>query len=420
MRGVIERAGLLAIIALPTVYLFDSAYPLARVLWVLLEVYTVILVTNHSSKYQLPRAVLVCYLSAIVLILYMLVVDVLINRYMQGVNDFINRLITISMLPVLTIMSSTIVDKYKTVFIYSLIPVMFGIVQVFNPNFTIQSIWPPNPIIEPYRMQSITAAEYIAKHSRVVGTENLAIGFSLLLGIVMCIVLARMKGFFRIILLLILAYVMYNTQTRSAVYGMVIVIAYYALVQLKKHKISKLITLVLFVLTGYYLFGVLENNPTNIRLSDPLDNNTYGKIVSAYIGVQATLRTNPIFGISRDQLERQIMEEYATLNYSFIDKNLSMEAMITNHNQFVWYLRYYGIIGALGIIVLHINIWKLINRNREEVKILQRIIFIYIVLFSLMHNTNIVILPLFWYILSDQDRIRKDGLLLKDRQSIVR
>ena len=411
MRGILERASIFSIIVLPTVYLVSSAYPIARVLVLLLEIYTIMLYGCNKPTLTFLKLPLLTYLVAVLLIMHMLLVDLVINDYSQGVGDFIVRLITISILPTLALFGGTFKNTYRTIMLFGLIPLAFGIVQTINPYFTIQSIWPNNPVIFPYVMQNITAAEYIAKSSRVVGTENIAIGFAFLLGTLICISLVMFKGFFRVVFSLILAYVMYNTQTRSAAYGIIVVVLYFVYDQVKGRKFGSAVFVLLIALSGYFIMNSFTPNTEEQRLVNPLDNNTYGKIISAYIGVTSTLKTSPIFGIPREQLQQQIMDAYATIDYSFLDQNLSVDAMITNHNQFVWYLRYYGMIGAVGIIALHVCIWKLIGLKRGKENILLRMVFINTVLFSLMHNTNIVTLPILWFMISGRDAFQKPNII---------
>ena len=410
MRRKLELATLFSIIVLPTVYLISSAFPIYRVLLLLLEIYTILLLGVSGKTFAHLKLPLLTYFVAVFLILYMLFVDLVINYYTQGVNDFINRLIVISIFPTLALSGDTSKNTFRSIMLFSLIPLTFGFVQTINPNFTIQSIWPNIPFITPYAIQTRTAAEYIASSSRVVGTDNLAIGLSYLLGTSMCISLVMLKGLLRIIFILILAYVLYNTQTRSAVYAIAIVAFYFAYSIVKGHQFGRVFYVLIIILSGHFIMSsFVANEPTNEvnRLVNPFDNNTYGKIISAYIGVTSTLKTSPIFGISRDQLQQQIMDSYATMNYLFLDQNLSVDAMITNHNQFVWYLRYYGIIGAVGILALHVCIWKLIGLKSGRENLLLRMIFIFTVLFSLMHNTNIIALPLLWFTISGSNAFQK-------------
>ncbi len=249
------------------------------------------------------------------------------------------------------------------------------------------------------------AGELLERGDRIIGTDTLSIGFSLLLGylfILSCVqYLNNKKNIWHPIFMTFLFFLILETQTRSAIYGILpsIFLSYAIIAKINIKNILIYGTIILCVI---FSFQAIQN--MIVKHSDrskvEMDVNTYAKITANIYGVYGALSRNPIIGVSKSEQAKVIIEGKKELG-TVIKKEGKEDAYITHHNLFGRYLRYYGLIGFSIFFVLVIKIFrKALNKDDLQDKLKLTAIFIYFFQFAQLHNNELLLSPIVWILLA--------------------
>ncbi|MEW8308759.1 MAG: hypothetical protein AB2652_06050 [Candidatus Thiodiazotropha endolucinida] len=410
-------------IALAAVYLYSYVVTPERILAVATVISLILFVNKVRPISRQTKKVLIVGFS---LILFKYLVDSTIH--IQNIFDPIKiALIEIFALVYLPIVEwNKISNKvvYNTILISAIPGIIFGVIQALGANITIKSIVPNNPIVifEKERF------DYFEHTGRIVGTFTTGVLFSLLLGTLFIILMARLwegpnylrnyikKILFTTILLLLFFLILY-TQTRSAIYGLPasVILGYYLS---SRHFVKKTFIVLLAGAIGVFSFGTFQMLVTGVsqRSTLGIDANTYYKLTSNIYGVYAALARDPLFGVPVNRrLDRgegsdddmKLVEEGRRKLGKIITTGESYQLTATNHNQIAYYIKYYGLIGfSLFILLLYVVFKKIKQKEDSATRFILMCVFVYHIQFSLLHNNQLLETLLFWILLGLGDEYK--------------
>ncbi len=328
--------------------------------------------------------------SWILLITYVFIIDLIHNNPIQGINDF---LINASfLLMFVTFLSLKLKEEFhskkfiKIISILSAVIILIGAIQILFPRFTYEYLFSLNPIVH----QNIDSlfSNYIAREGRITGPFNISIGYSILLGyiIIFSLIHYEEKKENKYLLLLFTASIIsFFTFTRSLIYGILpsIFIGKYILNRNRKILIRGLV----FVLISSIVFFLIITQVIkheNERVKSLVDPGTGAKLIANYYGALGALEQNPFFGIPFEKNIDVIFSGLESRNPEFTN---NVRIADTNHNQFVWFLKYYGIAGLVMFIVFNIYLLKVLFSIKDDrYKKISIIFYIFFLQFSLLHN----------------------------------
>ena len=197
-----------------------------------------------------------------------------------------------------------------------------------------------------------------------------------------------------LLFLIITLLFMFLAQSRAAI-GILfpcIFLSYLLFVKFRIKYIFYFIFLFSFLWVSYInLIPLFENYlpylTKTITISD-----THRTLTNYYISI-GIIKESPLIGIN--PLEAwSIFEKYSETNYANIFSR--REDVPTHHNQFFFFLRYYGLIGLFLFVFLIFKIFLLIKKNNiVEYKYLIGLILMLDIAYSLTHN-NKLISPWIW------------------------
>ena len=128
------------------------------------------------------------------------------------------------------------------------------------------------------------------------------------------------------------------------------------------------------------------------------DNNTLVKLTSNLYGVEFALRASPVWGIPKLQLLEAVTSMYREGD---LPTGVSIDSLLTNHNQFGYVLRFYGAVGLALLLWLCVTFFRLIAGMRDEwSRALLYGTLIFLIQFSLLHNTFLIGVPVFWLLIA--------------------
>jgi hypothetical protein len=408
-----EYALLISLLWLPLIYFVNTALPLTRLTAVLFLFMGLQQLAVRRRRIQLDPLTVKVIAVALIFSSYMLLVDAYQNDLIQGVKDLLNRLAVFLVLPASEIMGFTDKRRLRRILLLSLVPMLFGTLQIFDSSLNVPALWPDLPLFHASGLDTSTStgaegvANYIEYTGRVVGTGNIAIGLGLLLGIVFVLAALHTSGGRRVFLLAWTLCVLYFTFTRSAVWGITIPILVmmfwnYRLPQRRGRLIGILAGLALIaggVVGVVWLSASMSVHAS--RLLVALDANTLVKLASAYGGIVDTLHVSPLVGIPQSDAYMSFVRAFASLPESLFPAQLTLNSTVTNHNQFIYYLRYYGLIGLALVTYLHWLVWKKINAKADpRMRLTLAAIFLYFVQYSLLHNVFLTSYTMIWLLLA--------------------
>ena len=410
------QLAIFANIALASVYLYSYVVTLERILAVTTVLFLLLFVKKVRPISHSTRVVLVVGFS---LIVFKFLVDSTIH-YQDIFDPLKIALIEIFVfiyLPIVEWNRITSRSIYNTMLISAMPGMLLGITQALGANVTVKSLVPTNPILI-FEQQRF---DYLDHTGRIVGTYTTGVQFSLLLGTLSIILLVsvfsgenqlrnQLKKIIIITILLILLFLILYTQTRSAIYGLPasIVLGYYLS---SKKFLKKTIIVIIVGSLGALSFGAFQALVTGVseRSTFGVDANTYYKITSNIYGVYAALTRDPLFGVPVNRrLDRgegsdsdmELVEEGRRKLGTIIDTDESYQLVATNHNQFAYYVKYYGILGfSLFILLLYVVFKKIQQKEDNAIRFILMCSFVYHIQFSLLHNNQLLQSLLIWILL---------------------
>ena len=325
-----------------------------------------------------------------VMITYIFLIDFVRNKPVQAINDFlINLSFFLMFLAFIAIELNEDFHSRKFAMLVrrlSVLIIFMGLLQVFFPRFTYENLFSHNPLINQNTNDLTT--DYIFKEGRITGPFNISIGYSILLGYIIIFSLVNYEQEKKnkyLFLLISASFISVFTFTRSLIYGILpsIFIGKYLLNNHKRKLIKNLGyvaigTIVLFIL----MTRVIEHKSE--RIKSFVDPGTVAKLIANYYGTIGALKQNPLLGIP---FEQNIDVIFAGIEISDMETKESKLITDTNHNQFIWFLKYYGIAGLIIFILFNYFLLKLIlSIKKFKFKTISLLFYIYFLQFSLLHN----------------------------------
>jgi hypothetical protein len=401
MAQFLETVLLVTVIWLPDISFISTKFPLYRIVAVLLLTLALSAIAQHSSK-PLPlgpqtRKII---LAAGMMLGYMLLIDLLRNAPTQGILDALKGMLVVLLLPTLEILRVTGQNKFDKVLVLSILPMAFGAAQIFDPNFTIVSLWPANNLI--LLGAPSEAGVYVERTGRVMGlavsTAGLFMGMACVIAFIKWIEDRRLYAF----LILITGNVfLFFTATRSALFGTIpsIVLAYLIVKRKQLRSVVMPFLIALTFLAALYLTVSLFELGHS-RLSHVDDVNTRGKLLANYYAGRYALQENPLAGIPKEDIYLAISTMYYT-EPAYWGYRLPLASVTTSHNQFVWMFKFYGLVGLALLLYFHVLVFqKIMIKQSQTHKLVLLGLLIYITQYSFLHNVFLWLYPLFWILLA--------------------
>lgn len=278
-----------------------------------------------------------------------------------------------------------------------LVHLVFIFLQIFGYEINISNLIPKNSIITTWS----TDIEINYDLKRLSGAVSSPIFLSYQLLFIFAYNLVNYsyhKKKKNLLFSILTIFILFLAQSRAAV-AILLPSAFLSYMIFVKFRLKNLgyFLFFIFIFISIYIFIVplLETNlPYLTKSITPSD--THRTYTNYYISI-GVLKESPLIGINPNEAWN-LFDKYSDPNYANIYSRI--EETPTHHNQFFFYLRYYGLIGLILFIFLIFKIFKSIkNSNNFEYRFLVGMILILDVAYSLTHN-NKLISPLIWMFLS--------------------
>ena len=296
-------------------------------------------------------------------------------------------------------------DFLKYLYFFLLAHFIFVILQINNVSIVLSDLIPSNFLIS-----SNINIDNFSNYKRVSGTifSEIILAKQCMFFLVVFIAYSlkdpnlsfNIKNLFFI---MITIFILFATQVRSAIFSFIPIISmcylYYG-----DHKINgKFTFLIIFFSLVIFLFSFfidffVQNFPYVFKTMNLSDTHRF---YTSWSVAKGTLLESPLFGISQE-LGWDIFDQYRDINYNpYVYINPSeMDNSPTNHNQLLYYIRNYGLIGLALWINLYFRIFKAIKLTKVNyIRFIVGSIFVLDLFFSMAHN-NKIFTPLLWIILS--------------------
>ena len=393
-----------SVIPLNTAYIFNEKISFFRLFGVIFLFFVLISGKMFSGNIRNSTVRLMNW--ALVLILFKFLIDISFHYEdpIASVNQLLKELLTVSMLIIFESarLKQQAIEKF--IIAISSIPILFGIIQMKDKTFILPKLLKNIPGIGVYG----ESAYYIQHANRIIGTENIAIGFALLLGI-LCIIfffnyLKEKKKVHLLPVIFICIILLVYTQTRSAIYGLVpsLFISYAVI---NKMKLSNIILYTVLILLFVLGFGQIKEllGKHSERSTKIVDVNTYQKVSSNVWGCYGVLIESPIIGLKKKDVESAVKVGKKDLGQILSVKGdiKSSRFTVTHHNLYAYYIQYYGLLGFMLFCFIAVAIFrKIFSKTDPYDKMKLFGIFIFFFLFVLLHNNRLLLYPLLWIMLA--------------------
>ena len=286
----------------------------------------------------------------------------------------------------------------KSIYLIMIIHFIFTIFQIFSVNLTLKDLIPGNFLIGTVGDTGVLNPRSLRATGAVSSPIALAhqtIAFICLTSISYF----KNKNFSNFIFLLIAIILLVSTQSRAAIYSFIPLIILTNILFVK-FSFKKLFLLIIIITLGILLASSISAQldsyfPYLFKTITSSDTHRFWTNYYISIGV---LNESPLIGIP-PELAWELFDNYTDPNYDPYNYDLRLDTP-THHNQIFYYLRYYGLIGVLFLILLYYQIFKQIFFTKNEtIKFVIGSIFIIDLFFSLTHN-NKIFTPFLWIYLS--------------------
>lgn len=163
------------------------------------------------------------------------------------------------------------------------------------------------------------------------------------------------------------------------------------------------------VLTSYAFYESFVVKYSD-RSSLEIDANTYYKITANIYGTFAALNKNYLIGVPRFNRDdpasygryKELIREGKRKLGSIVDNKQQYNLMATNHNMFAFYLRHYGV---LGFVLLIVVLWKIYKKISVKCEVTDKFMLygigIYFLQYVLFHNPQLFEELLIWVLLAN-------------------
>ena len=276
----------------------------------------------------------------------------------------------------------------KSIYLIMIIHFIFTIFQIFSINLTFKDLIPGNYLIGTVGDTSVINPKTLRATGAVSSPIALAhqtIAFICLTSISYF----KNKNFNNFIYLLIAIILLVSTQSRAAIYSFIPLIILTNILFVK-FSFRKLFLLILITTLGILLVSNLSAQLESYfpYLFKSITSSDTHRFWTNYYISMGVLNESPLIGIP-PELAWELFDNYTDPNYDPYNYDLR-ENVPTHHNQIFYYLRYYGLIGVLFLILLYYQIFKQIFFTKNEtIKFVIGSIFVIDLFFSLTHNNKI-------------------------------
>jgi hypothetical protein len=276
----------------------------------------------------------------------------------------------------------------KSIYLIMIIHFIFTIFQIFSINLTLKDLIPGNNLIGIVGDTNVINPKTLRATGAVSSPIALAhqtIAFICLTSISYF----KNKNFNNFIYLLIAIILLVSTQSRAAIYSFIPLIILTNILFVK-FSFKKLFLLILITTLGVLLVSNLSAQLESYfpYLFKSITSSDTHRFWTNYYISMGVLNESPLIGIP-PELAWELFDNYTDPNYDPYNYDLR-ENVPTHHNQIFYYLRYYGLIGVLLLILLYYQIFKQIFFTKNEtIKFVIGSIFVIDLFFSLTHNNKI-------------------------------
>ena len=195
-----------------------------------------------------------------------------------------------------------------------------------------------------------------------------------------------------------LSYLLVKTQLRSAIYGLLPVLLIVDLITTtKKWDILKRFAIVTILFMTVLSLNLLYTRQPFLadRLLNPVDSSTIEKVLSNYYGSLGTLDESPLVGTRREDIKSTTQRKLSSNRRIFVDHDFQL----TDHNQILYYLKYYGLIGVFFLALLYLSIHKYIMTECWDHRRVLLAILLFDFQHSMFHNNRLLSNSIIWIIL---------------------
>lgn len=389
---------LVSVLLMPEYYLLDTPYRLANIFMILLlGVWLADRLVILDGGLGLDRGSGRILAAAYLLMTYVFVSDLLKNDPGEALRLYLPNLLIPMMLPVFRHLGQRfdVRRAFLWVFGFSL---LFALAQVAGFRTNLNMIFPG---FGPLMSDGIVDPAVI-EGSRVSGAVFSIIGFAECLGFALILGYFAYQRSRRKVLIPVMAVmvaVLFLTQTRSAIYGLVPSVF---LVELlfggrKVRSILRALSLVVAVtLAAVYLSDLIEQR--FYRLKDPLDASVLERIQTNYYATIGVWNAAPVTGIPKEKAWEVISETASERDLVVGDL---LRVTRTHHNQVLYYFRYYGLIGVALLLLLFLCVFqklRLMPPSTDKLALIS--IFVFDLQYSMGHNVKLINNVLLWVFLS--------------------
>lgn len=336
--------------------------------------------------------------AASIFLLYMFTVNVFRDENL--LESAIDGLVGLCFILILPIYEER-TDDYKLIRGYKrymIIVIAFMVVQFVWPRITIGSLLPNLGLIQAYNAWDNIESEV---YYRLCGPTGNIIFLSQSILVFVALTYCRLLKKFRpvnVILFVIMVFLLFGTQVRSTIFGLIPAIVFSLLFfeEANKGSILRLgfiacTLLVIYIVVLYGMAGDLDHLNKDI---DTGDTHRFDVNYQMSIGI---LNESPIFGIPPSKA----WDVYLKYCDSSLGKYNPDQTTPTHHNQVAFYLRYYGIVGVALLLWLYVAVYrKILHAHSSYIKIFLFIVITTDLISSLAHNNKLLSSPLLWILLS--------------------
>ncbi len=392
-----------------SIFLIDPAITFPRIFTILLIILVFSRLTLSKKKIKLKDSTKSLLKWVYIIIIYKFIIDFTYHftglGNIQAIKELLKEVVVVSILPIFEIIKKNDNKILNLIFYASIPPIIFGIFQIFNSGFVVHKILPKLPLIEYTKI----SGEYLLAIQRIVGMDNISIPFAFILGTMFSISFflyqkSQNKNkliliFYMFIFFILIVY----TGTRSAIYGIIpsIIIANAVINRIKLKKIILFISIFVFLVYGS---GLLESiiTPYSERAQYRMDSNTWYKLSAEIYGIYGSMDENPLIGVSeRSGLSTLNKGANSLGNLSFVPAVYWNNLMMTNHNIFGYYIRFYGLMGFGLFIILNIKILKKIFSKKDiHMQKILLVAYIFFLQFNMLHTGRLLLTWIIWILLS--------------------
>ena len=390
---------IISILLLPEYFILESPYRITNIVMIMaIFVYLIDKLVISREGLNISRDTKMILLCALAFLLYIYISDIIKNDPIEGAKRFFPNLSILLMLPIFEHNKSSL-NLYKVFLVVFSVSVIFSFMQIGGLNANLNILLPGFGFIK--SDQIINPAVHL--YFRVCGATFSIIGFSFYLSITIIILYyfaLKKNNVFLFVALPILIIVLFFTQTRSALYGIVPAIALTNLMLTKntlKAIIKTIVAVVCIISVIYFFVDIIELKFP--RIKNPFDASVIERLQTNYYATLGTWKEAPVFGVPRDEMWDVIRATAGKRGLVFGD---TLRISGTHHNELLYYFRYYGLLGVgLLILLYYVVFLKILRTSNNTEKMILLSIFILAVLYSMAHNNKLINNILLWILLSN-------------------